>query len=51
VFVGGLIDHECVYARILREAVLVLSSAVRVCPPQESPAFGAVLLAKQLLAV
>jgi N-acetylglucosamine kinase-like BadF-type ATPase len=51
VFVGGLIDHECVYARVLREAVLALSSAVRVCPPQESPAFGAVLLARQLLAV
>jgi glucosamine kinase len=50
VFVGGLIDHECVYARILRDALLALSSAVRVCPPQESPAFGAVLLARQLLA-
>ncbi len=51
VFVGGLIDHECVYARILREAILPLSSAVRVHPPRESPAYGGVLLARQLLGV
>lgn len=51
VFVGGLVDHDCVYARILREAILPLSSAVRVHSPLESPAHGAVLLARQVLAV
>ncbi len=49
VFAGGLIDHECVYARILREAILPLSSAVRVHPPRGSPVLGAVLLARQML--
>ncbi len=51
VFVGGLIDHECVYVRLLREAILPISPAVRVHPPQESPVHGAVLLARQALAV
>lgn len=49
VFVGGLIDHECVYAGILREAILPLSPAVRVHPPRGSPVLGAVLLARQML--
>ena len=49
VFVGGLIDHESVYAGILREAVCALSPSVHVHPPQEPPASGAVLLARQLL--
>jgi N-acetylglucosamine kinase-like BadF-type ATPase len=49
VFVGGLIDHDCVYVGMLREAILALSPAVRVHPPQDPPAYGAVLLAKHLL--
>jgi N-acetylglucosamine kinase-like BadF-type ATPase len=51
VFVGGLIDHECVYTRILREAILPLSSAVRVHSPRGSPVLGAVLLARQMLSL
>jgi N-acetylglucosamine kinase-like BadF-type ATPase len=49
VFVGGLIDHESVYAGILREAILALSPAVEVHAPQDGPATGAVLLARELL--
>ena len=49
VFVGGLIDHDSVYARILREAIIAQSPAVQVHAPQEGPASGAVLLARGLL--
>jgi hypothetical protein len=49
VLVGGLIDHDSVYARILREAIIALSPAVEVHAPQEAPAAGAVLLARGLL--
>ncbi len=49
VFVGGLIDHESVYAGILREAILALSPAVEVHAPRDGPATGAVLLARELL--
>jgi N-acetylglucosamine kinase len=48
VFIGGLIDHETVYAGILRETILKASPGVEVSSPDRSPVEGAILMARQL---
>ncbi|MGB6647069.1 MAG: BadF/BadG/BcrA/BcrD ATPase family protein [Bacteroidota bacterium] len=49
VFVGGLIDHETVYAGILRETLRKTAPGIDVQPPDSSPVEGAILMARQLL--
>jgi len=49
VFVGGLIDHQTVYAGILRNAILKIAPGVEVSVPDRSPVEGAILMARQLL--
>jgi N-acetylglucosamine kinase-like BadF-type ATPase len=48
VFVGGLIDHDTVYAKILRETLRSRFPAVDVRPAMHPPVQGAVLLALQI---
>ena len=48
VFIGGLIDHETVYQRILQETLLKVAPSVEVCAPDRSPVEGAILMARQL---
>jgi len=47
VFVGGLIDHETVYALILRETLQSRFPAIDIRPAMHPPVQGAVLLALQ----
>lgn len=49
VFIGGLIDHDSIYSRMLREAVCGISPTVAVVPAQHPPVSGALLLAKAFL--
>ncbi len=45
VFVGGLIDHDTVYARLLRETIAEIIPSVRVHTALHPPVRGAVLMA------
>jgi N-acetylglucosamine kinase-like BadF-type ATPase len=47
VFIGGLIDHNTVYARILRETLMSRFPAIDIRPAMHPPVQGAVLLALQ----
>ncbi len=47
VFIGGLIDHNTVYARILRETLMSRFPAIEIRPAMHPPVQGAVLLALQ----
>jgi N-acetylglucosamine kinase-like BadF-type ATPase len=49
VFIGGLIDHDTVYARLLRETLLALVPSAEVRPALHPPVGGAVLMALQQL--
>jgi N-acetylglucosamine kinase-like BadF-type ATPase len=49
VFIGGLIDHETVYAGILRKTILEIAPGIEVCAPDKSPVEGAILMARHLL--
>jgi N-acetylglucosamine kinase-like BadF-type ATPase len=49
VFIGGLIDHDTVYARLLREALAELVPSADVRPALHPPVGGAVLMALQQL--
>jgi len=49
VFVGGLIDHDTVYARLLRETLMELLPSAEVRPALHPPVGGAVLMALQQL--
>lgn len=49
VFVGGLIDHDTVYARILRETLTSRYPAVDIRAAMHPPVQGAVLLALQIV--
>ena len=49
VFIGGLIDHDTLYARLLREAIVASCPQAEVRPPLHPPAHGAVLMARQHL--
>jgi N-acetylglucosamine kinase-like BadF-type ATPase len=49
VFIGGLIDHDSIYSRMLREAICGISPRVAVVPAQHPPVSGALLLAKTSL--
>jgi glucosamine kinase len=45
VFIGGLIDHDTMYARLLREAIQALVPSAEVQPALHPPVGGAVLMA------
>lgn len=45
VFIGGLIDHTALYARVLRDAIIAACPRAEVRPPLHPPAYGAVLMA------
>jgi N-acetylglucosamine kinase-like BadF-type ATPase len=45
VFIGGLIDHDTVYERLLRETITELVPSADVCPALHPPVGGAVLMA------
>jgi N-acetylglucosamine kinase-like BadF-type ATPase len=49
VFVGGLIDHDTVYARILRDTLLRRFPGVEIRPAMHPPVQGAVLLALDIV--
>ncbi len=49
VFIGGLIDHETIYAHILRDAIAELVPGAEVHPALYPPVRGAVIVAQQLL--
>lgn len=49
VFIGGLIDHETVYSRIVSETILVRIPNARIRPAQYPPVRGAVIMALNLL--
>jgi glucosamine kinase len=49
VFIGGLIDHETVYARILRDTLKTRFPHARFQPQIHPPVIGAVILARKKL--
>lgn len=49
VFIGGLIDHETVYSRIVSETILARIPNARIHPAQFPPVRGAVIMALNLL--
>lgn len=49
VFIGGLIDHDTLYADILRDTISELVPGAEVRPALYSPARGAVIMAQHLL--
>jgi hypothetical protein len=48
VFIGGLIDHDTVYARILRQTILARVPAAEVRPALYPPVRGALILAQHI---
>ena len=51
VFIGGLIDHDTVYARILREKISAKWPPAKILAPMYPPVRGALILAQQKLDV
>jgi N-acetylglucosamine kinase-like BadF-type ATPase len=49
VFLGGLIDHDTVYGRILAERLRAAVPRAKVHQPERSPSEGAVLMARALV--
>ena len=47
--IGGLINHDNVYSRILRKKMILEIPDIKIKVPDYSPAFGAVLMAKKIL--
>jgi N-acetylglucosamine kinase-like BadF-type ATPase len=48
VFVGGLIDKDTIYARVLRDTIMRRVPRARIQPAQHPPVWGAVLLAQRI---
>lgn len=48
-FIGGIITHDNIYSRTLRKKVTLRLPNVKIKEPENSPAFGAVLMAKVIL--
>ncbi|MCC6397356.1 MAG: ROK family protein [Bacteroidetes bacterium] len=49
VFIGGLIDHDTVYARIVRDTISEVVPGAEVRPPLYPPVRGAVIMAQHLM--
>ena len=49
-FLGGLINKENFYSKKLKEKIISDVAGIKIQPPQNSPAMGAILMAKQIIA-
>ncbi len=47
-FIGGIITHDNIYSKTLRKKIALKLPNIKVKEPENSPAFGAVLMAKEI---